>query len=67
MLLTLSLLIVQERALEYLTGCIDQVAEFNDILQLVIVELVYKVHLCVCVCVCVCVQVCSSVFVCVCI
>ena len=34
---------VQERALDYLTTCIDQVHEFNDILQLVIVELVYKV------------------------
>ena len=41
----------QERALEYLTSCIDQVHEFNDILQLVIVELVYKVCVCVCVCV----------------
>ena len=37
----------QERALEYLTSCIDQVHEFNDILQLVIVELVYKVCVCV--------------------
>lgn len=35
--------LVQERALDYLTSCIDQVREFNDILQLVIVELVYKV------------------------
>ena len=34
---------VQDRALDYLTSCIDQVNEFNDILQLVIVELVYKV------------------------
>ena len=33
----------QERALDYLTSCIDQVNDFNDILQLVIVELVYKV------------------------
>merc|ERR1719427_702476 len=33
----------QERALEYLSSCIDQVNTFNDILQLVIVELVYKV------------------------
>lgn len=33
----------RERALEYLVSCIDQVNEFNDILQLVIVELVYKV------------------------
>ena len=35
---------LQERALDYLTTCIDQVNEFNDILQLVIVELVYKVR-----------------------
>lgn len=34
----------KERALDYLTTCIDQVNEFNDILQLVIVELVYKVR-----------------------
>jgi coatomer subunit beta len=33
----------RERALDYLTSCIDHVSEFNDILQLVIVELVYKV------------------------
>lgn len=33
----------QERALEYLSTCIDQINSFNDILQLVIVELVYKV------------------------
>ncbi|XP_019850006.1 PREDICTED: coatomer subunit beta-like [Amphimedon queenslandica] len=33
----------RDRALDYLTGCIDQVSDFNDILQLVIVELVYKV------------------------
>ncbi|XP_065827598.1 coatomer subunit beta-like [Oscarella lobularis] len=33
----------QERALDYLSTCIDQVHTFNDILQLVIVELVYKV------------------------
>ena len=38
----------QERALDYLSTCIDQVHTFNDILQLVIVELVYKV-LCMCV------------------
>ena len=38
-----SVISLQERALDYLTGCIDQVSEFNDILQLVIVELVYKV------------------------
>ena len=37
----------QERALDYLSTCIDQVHTFNDILQLVIVELVYKV-LCMC-------------------
>jgi coatomer subunit beta len=33
----------QERALDYLSTCIDQVHTFGDILQLVIVELVYKV------------------------
>lgn len=33
----------QERALEYLSTCIDQVNTFGDILQLVIVELIYKV------------------------
>ncbi|XP_071943606.1 coatomer subunit beta-like [Antedon mediterranea] len=33
----------QERALDYLSTCIDQINSFNDILQLVIVELVYKV------------------------
>lgn len=33
----------QERALDYLSTCIDQINTFNDILQLVIVELVYKV------------------------
>ncbi|XP_065911705.1 coatomer subunit beta-like [Dysidea avara] len=33
----------RERALDYLSTCIDQVHTFNDILQLVIVELVYKV------------------------
>ncbi|XP_072016786.1 coatomer subunit beta-like isoform X2 [Amphiura filiformis] len=33
----------QERALEYLSTCIDQINTFGDILQLVIVELVYKV------------------------
>ncbi|RMX42493.1 hypothetical protein pdam_00020420 [Pocillopora damicornis] len=32
----------QERALEYLSTCIDQVNTFGDILQLVIVELIYK-------------------------
>ena len=32
-----------ERALDYLSSCIDQVNSFNEILQLVIVELVYKV------------------------
>jgi hypothetical protein len=35
----------QQRALEYLSGCIDQVQHFGDILQLVIVELIYKVNL----------------------
>lgn len=34
----------QARALNYLSGCIDQVHNFNDILQLVIVELIYKVR-----------------------
>uniref|UniRef100_A0A0K8RFJ7 Coatomer subunit beta n=1 Tax=Ixodes ricinus TaxID=34613 RepID=A0A0K8RFJ7_IXORI len=33
----------QERALSYLDSCIDQVHTFGDILQLVIVELIYKV------------------------
>jgi len=33
----------QDKALDYLAGCIDQVQTFNDILQLVIVELVHKV------------------------
>lgn len=33
----------QERALNYLSSCIDQVHSFGDILQLVIVELIYKV------------------------
>lgn len=33
----------QERALEYLATCVDQVHTFNEILQLQIVELVYKV------------------------
>jgi coatomer subunit beta len=32
----------QSRALEYLSTCIDQVHTFNEILQLVIVELVNK-------------------------
>jgi coatomer subunit beta len=35
----------QERALSYLAACLDQVASFGDILQLVIVELIYKVSL----------------------
>ena len=35
----------QDRALSYLSTCIDQVQSFNDILQLVIVELIYKVCL----------------------
>ena len=39
-----TLVCLQDRALDYLTSCIDQVNEFNDILQLVIVELVYKVR-----------------------
>ena len=34
----------QERALTYLSTCIDQVNSFGDILQLVIVELIYKVR-----------------------
>lgn len=33
----------QDRALSYLSSCIDQVNSFGDILQLVIVELIYKV------------------------
>ncbi|PAA48185.1 hypothetical protein BOX15_Mlig004513g2 [Macrostomum lignano] len=33
----------QERALNYLSTCLDQVHTFGDILQLVIVELIYKV------------------------
>ncbi|CAG9854809.1 unnamed protein product [Phyllotreta striolata] len=33
----------QDRALTYLSNCLDQVASFGDILQLVIVELIYKV------------------------
>ncbi|XP_054261558.1 coatomer subunit beta isoform X1 [Macrosteles quadrilineatus] len=33
----------QERALAYLASCLDQVNSFGDILQLVIVELIYKV------------------------
>ncbi|KAH8408911.1 hypothetical protein KR009_003733 [Drosophila setifemur] len=33
----------QERALNYLASCIDQVHTFGDILQLVTVELIYKV------------------------
>ena len=34
----------QDRALNYLSSCIDQVTSFGDILQLVIVELIYKVR-----------------------
>ena len=34
----------QNRALSYLTSCLDQVGSFGDILQLVIVELIYKVR-----------------------
>ncbi|KAK0406952.1 hypothetical protein QR680_018909 [Steinernema hermaphroditum] len=33
----------QARALDYLSGCIEQVTSFCDILQLIIVELIYKV------------------------
>lgn len=33
----------QDRALAYLASCLDQVSAFGDILQLVIVELIYKV------------------------
>lgn len=33
----------QSKALEYLNSCLDQIGSFNDILQLVIVELIYKV------------------------
>lgn len=33
----------QERALTFLVSCLDQVTSFGDILQLVIVELIYKV------------------------
>lgn len=33
----------QDRALSYLASCLDQVTSFGDILQLVIVELIYKV------------------------
>lgn len=33
----------QKRALDYLAGCLDQIQNFGDILQLVIVELIYKV------------------------
>ncbi|XP_075234210.1 coatomer subunit beta [Lycorma delicatula] len=33
----------QDRALTYLASCLDQVTSFGDILQLVIVELIYKV------------------------
>ncbi|XP_014207629.1 coatomer subunit beta [Copidosoma floridanum] len=35
----------QSRALSYLAACLDQVPRFGDILQLVIVELIYKVCL----------------------
>lgn len=34
----------QDRALNYLASCLDQVNTFGDILQLVIVELIYKVN-----------------------
>lgn len=33
----------QNLALQYLSKCIDQVNTFNEILQLVVVELVHKV------------------------
>lgn len=33
----------QQRALAFLSSCIDEIATFGDILQLVIVELIYKV------------------------
>lgn len=33
----------QKRALDYLSSCLDQIGNFGDILQLVIVELIYKV------------------------
>ncbi len=33
----------QKKALDYLNSCLDQIGGFNDILQLVIVELIYKV------------------------
>ena len=33
----------QSKALDYLNSCLDQISSFNDILQLVIVELIYKV------------------------
>lgn len=42
----------QDRALDYLATCIDQVQTFNDILQLVIVELVHKVNMTVACLVC---------------
>lgn len=35
----------QNRALAYLAACLDQVPSFGDILQLVIVELIYKVRI----------------------
>lgn len=35
----------QDRALAYLASCLDQVNSFGDILQLVIVELIYKVSI----------------------
>lgn len=38
----------QERALTYLSTCIDQVNSFGDILQLVIVELIYKASIGIC-------------------
>jgi coatomer subunit beta len=35
----------QECALSYLAACLDRVASFGDILQLVIIELICKVSL----------------------
>lgn len=34
----------QSRALDYLSEVMDQVTAFGDILQLIIVELIYKVN-----------------------
>ncbi|KAH8859633.1 Coatomer subunit beta [Schistosoma japonicum] len=35
----------QSTALDYLTSCLDEVQQFGDILQLIVVELIYKVCL----------------------